>query len=163
RAPRGRALRAVVRRRAVGGAADRTPARDAGQAHRGLPPGPRGRQGTTAFFPPLAPASIARPRPKAAAAVEVAPPGCRSAGGPGRAGKRTVSPAAARRAASQCCQWPGAEPPRPCRIRKARAIGRLPYIGMLGLGTLTRVARELRRDVFAAHERDPAARGVSSL
>jgi serine O-acetyltransferase len=34
---------------------------------------------------------------------------------------------------------------------------------MLGLGTLTRVARELRRDVAAAHERDPAARGVSSL
>jgi serine O-acetyltransferase len=34
---------------------------------------------------------------------------------------------------------------------------------MLGFGTLTRVARELRRDVSAAHERDPAARGVSSL
>jgi serine O-acetyltransferase len=34
---------------------------------------------------------------------------------------------------------------------------------MLGLGTLTRVARELRRDVSAAHERDPAARGASSL
>jgi serine O-acetyltransferase len=34
---------------------------------------------------------------------------------------------------------------------------------MLGLGTLARVARELRRDVAAAHERDPAARGVSSL
>jgi serine O-acetyltransferase len=34
---------------------------------------------------------------------------------------------------------------------------------MLGLGTLARVARELHRDVSAAHERDPAARGVSSL
>jgi serine O-acetyltransferase len=34
---------------------------------------------------------------------------------------------------------------------------------MLGLGTLARVARELRRDVSAAHERDPAARGVSSI
>jgi serine O-acetyltransferase len=34
---------------------------------------------------------------------------------------------------------------------------------MLGLGTLSRVAREIRRDVAAAHERDPAARGVSSL
>jgi serine O-acetyltransferase len=34
---------------------------------------------------------------------------------------------------------------------------------MLGFGTLTRVARELRRDVAAAHERDPAARGVSSF
>ena len=34
---------------------------------------------------------------------------------------------------------------------------------MLGLGTLRRVAGELRRDVTAAHERDPAARGVSSL
>src|SRR3954468_15689052 len=34
---------------------------------------------------------------------------------------------------------------------------------MLGLGTLTRVARELREDVAAAHERDPAARGVSSV
>ena len=32
---------------------------------------------------------------------------------------------------------------------------------MLGLGTLRRVAGELRRDVRAAHERDPAARGVS--
>jgi serine O-acetyltransferase len=34
---------------------------------------------------------------------------------------------------------------------------------MLGLGTLASVATELRRDVAAAHERDPAARGVSSL
>ena len=34
---------------------------------------------------------------------------------------------------------------------------------MLGLGTLRRVAGELRCDVRAAHERDPAARGVSSL
>ena len=34
---------------------------------------------------------------------------------------------------------------------------------MIGLGTLRRVARELRRDVAAAHARDPAARGVSSL
>jgi serine O-acetyltransferase len=34
---------------------------------------------------------------------------------------------------------------------------------MLGLGTFARVARELRRDVSAALERDPAARGVSSL
>ncbi len=33
---------------------------------------------------------------------------------------------------------------------------------MLGLGTLRRVARELRLDVTAAHDRDPAARGVSS-
>jgi serine O-acetyltransferase len=32
---------------------------------------------------------------------------------------------------------------------------------MLGLGTLRRVARELRLDIAAAHERDPAARGVS--
>jgi serine O-acetyltransferase len=34
---------------------------------------------------------------------------------------------------------------------------------MLGLGTLRRVVRELRLDIAAAHERDPAARGVSSL
>ncbi|MDX6729024.1 MAG: serine O-acetyltransferase [Baekduia sp.] len=33
---------------------------------------------------------------------------------------------------------------------------------MLGLGTLRRVTRELRLDIAAAHERDPAARGVSS-
>ena len=33
---------------------------------------------------------------------------------------------------------------------------------MLGLGTLTRVAGELRRDVGAARDRDPAARGVST-
>ena len=31
---------------------------------------------------------------------------------------------------------------------------------MLGLGTLTRIAGELRRDVAAARDRDPAARGV---
>ncbi|HZB77901.1 MAG TPA: serine O-acetyltransferase [Solirubrobacteraceae bacterium] len=34
---------------------------------------------------------------------------------------------------------------------------------MFGLGTFRRVAGELRRDVDAAHARDPAARGVSSL
>jgi serine O-acetyltransferase len=33
---------------------------------------------------------------------------------------------------------------------------------MLGLGTLSRVAKEIRKDVAAAHDRDPAARGVSS-
>jgi serine O-acetyltransferase len=31
---------------------------------------------------------------------------------------------------------------------------------MLGLGTLTRVARELRHDLSAAQDRDPAARGI---
>ncbi len=31
---------------------------------------------------------------------------------------------------------------------------------MLGLGTLTRVARELREDLTAAQDRDPAARDV---
>lgn len=31
---------------------------------------------------------------------------------------------------------------------------------MLGLGTLTRVARELREDLSAAQDRDPAARGI---
>src|ERR671931_1495493 len=34
---------------------------------------------------------------------------------------------------------------------------------MFGLGTLRRVAGEVRRDVAAAHDRDPAARGVSSV
>ena len=34
---------------------------------------------------------------------------------------------------------------------------------MLGLGTLARVAKELHCDVQAARERDPAARGVTSL
>jgi serine O-acetyltransferase len=34
---------------------------------------------------------------------------------------------------------------------------------MLGLGTLRRVASELRLDITAAHQRDPAARGVSSV
>lgn len=34
---------------------------------------------------------------------------------------------------------------------------------MLGFGTLRRVAREIKRDVRAVHERDPAARGVSSV
>jgi serine O-acetyltransferase len=33
---------------------------------------------------------------------------------------------------------------------------------MVGIGTLRRVAGELRRDVRAAHERDPAAKGVSA-
>ena len=31
---------------------------------------------------------------------------------------------------------------------------------MFGLGTLTRVARELRNDLTAAQERDPAARSL---
>src|SRR3954453_4105142 len=34
---------------------------------------------------------------------------------------------------------------------------------MIGVRTVARVAGELRRDVAAAHERDPAARGVSAL
>src|SRR5215471_1956796 len=34
---------------------------------------------------------------------------------------------------------------------------------MLGLGLLSRAAGEVRRDVAAAHSRDPAARDVSSL
>jgi serine O-acetyltransferase len=34
---------------------------------------------------------------------------------------------------------------------------------MLGLGTLRRVVGEIRRDVAAARDRDPAARGVSSV
>src|SRR5947208_15614611 len=34
---------------------------------------------------------------------------------------------------------------------------------MLGLGLLQRVAKEVRRDLAAARERDPAARGVGSL
>ena len=34
---------------------------------------------------------------------------------------------------------------------------------MIGIRTVARVAGELRRDVAAAHERDPAARGVSAL
>jgi serine O-acetyltransferase len=34
---------------------------------------------------------------------------------------------------------------------------------MLGLGTLARVIGEVRRDVAAAHARDPAARGVGSI
>lgn len=34
---------------------------------------------------------------------------------------------------------------------------------MLGLGTLARVAGEIRRDVSSAYQRDPAARGVGSL
>jgi serine O-acetyltransferase len=34
---------------------------------------------------------------------------------------------------------------------------------MPGLGTLRRVAGEVRRDVAAAHDRDPAARGVSAV
>ncbi len=36
-------------------------------------------------------------------------------------------------------------------------------MAMLGLGTVGRIARELRRDVRVVHERDPAARGVTSL
>jgi serine O-acetyltransferase len=36
-------------------------------------------------------------------------------------------------------------------------------MAMLGLGTAARLARELRRDVKVIHERDPAARGVTSV
>src|SRR3982074_784617 len=34
---------------------------------------------------------------------------------------------------------------------------------MLGIDTLARVAKELRRDVVAARDRDPAARGVGPV
>ena len=34
---------------------------------------------------------------------------------------------------------------------------------MIGIRTVARVAGELRRDIAAAHERDPAARGVTAL
>src|SRR5215213_9558431 len=34
---------------------------------------------------------------------------------------------------------------------------------MIGISTVARVAGELRRDIAAAHERDPAARGVSAV
>ncbi|HTA15006.1 MAG TPA: serine O-acetyltransferase, partial [Solirubrobacteraceae bacterium] len=34
---------------------------------------------------------------------------------------------------------------------------------MLGIGTLARIARELRRDVTVARDRDPAACGVQTL
>lgn len=44
------------------------------------------------------------------------------------------------------------------RLPKQRRYAR----SVFGLSTLTRVASELRRDVAAAHQRDPAARGVSS-
>lgn len=36
-------------------------------------------------------------------------------------------------------------------------------MAMLGLGTAARLARELRRDVKVVHERDPAARGTTTL
>ena len=38
--------------------------------------------------------------------------------------------------------------------------GTISGVAMLGIGTLTRVARELRRDLTAAQDRDPAARDV---
>ena len=38
-------------------------------------------------------------------------------------------------------------------------IGRY-AVAMLGFGTFARVAKEVRRDVLAARDRDPAARGV---
>lgn len=41
-------------------------------------------------------------------------------------------------------------------------IGRYP-VGMLGLGTLAQVVGEVRRDIAAARERDPAARDVSPV
>ena len=34
---------------------------------------------------------------------------------------------------------------------------------MIGIRTAARVLGELRRDISAAHDRDPAARGVSAL
>ena len=49
----------------------------------------------------------------------------------------------------------------PCEWSLARPAIRRRYPShMLGLGTLTRVMREVSRDVNAARERDPAARGV---
>ena len=43
-----------------------------------------------------------------------------------------------------------------------RLRGRVGCEDMLGIGTLRRVAGEVRRDVRAAYERDPAAKGVSA-
>ncbi len=52
-----------------------------------------------------------------------------------------------------------------CRRRSSRRSGPAPRrryaLRMLGLGTLARVVGEVRRDVAAARERDPAARGVA--
>src|SRR6476620_3619905 len=50
----------------------------------------------------------------------------------------------------------------PGRARDERARGATLSL-MLGLGTLRRVIREVRADVAAARDRDPAARGISSL
>ena len=36
-------------------------------------------------------------------------------------------------------------------------------MAMFGLGTAARLAREVRRDIAAVHERDPAARGVTGV
>ena len=55
---------------------------------------------------------------------------------------------------------PGGHGP-PCRLPRVCPRARCGTIlTMLGLGTFTRVARELRADLTAAHERDPAARAV---
>ena len=76
------------------------------------------------------------------------------------------------------CRAPAARPHPPGRRRhdgadadRDRAARGLPRLfpgsrygtiglSMFGVGTLTRVARELRKDLTAAQERDPAARGI---
>src|SRR3954462_12513153 len=46
---------------------------------------------------------------------------------------------------------------------RAHGFARIRDLAMFGLGTLARVARELRQDLTAAQERDPAARGLDRV
>src|SRR3954465_6355836 len=71
----------------------------------------------------------------------------------GRRGGSRGGPSSPASGSSPCCPTPASGTSR-CRssVRRLR--------GMFGLGTAARVAKEVTRDVRAARDRDPAARGV---
>ena len=80
-------------------------------------------------------------------------------------GERYVSQAFfAPRRSSPPRQSPGARARlmAPARRRRCELEPRYAF-PMLGIGTVARVARELRRDVAVARDRDPAARGVAHV
>ena len=97
-------------------------------------------------------ASPAAPRCAAAIEVGAAARSRRASGSPSCC--RTPASATSRRRSSR------RRPPRRAAAEPAVAARRYATLRVLGLGTLSRVVGEVRRDVAAAHARDPAARGA---
>src|SRR5205814_3568789 len=90
--------------------------------------------------------------------VAASAPGAQALGGGGAASRR---PDPAVRRAHAAADARAHEPPsRLQRLCRTDPFATIRYVAMFGLGTLARVARELRADLTAAQERDPAARDL---